>query len=116
MALVTLLDIAKANGSDGVAGLIEEASRVHPEIMKIAARTIKGIMYKTLVRTALGRTTGSFRSANAGTAAIKGTYENRLVEVFMLEARWEADKLVADAYEDGAPAYIALEAEGVMEG
>ncbi len=112
----TLLDIAKANGSDGIAGLIEESTKVHPEIARIAARTIKGINYKTLVRTGLGRTTGSFRSANQGTAAIKGTYENRLVETYFLEARWEADKLVADSYEDGAASYIAMEAEGVMEG
>lgn len=116
MSMTTLLDIAKANGSDGVAGLIEETSKSHPEITRIAARTIRGINYKTLVRTALGATTGSFRNANAGTTAIKGVYENRLVETYFLEARWEADKLVADSYEDGAAAYIAMEAEGVMEG
>lgn len=113
---VNLLDIVKANGADSVVGLIEEAVRVTPEIDVINARTIRGITFPTLVRTGLGRTTGSFRAANAGTAPIQGTYENRIVSTYMLEARWECDQLVADGYEDGAAAYIAMEAEGVMQG
>jgi hypothetical protein len=110
----TLLDIAKANGSDAVVGLIDEAAKAHPEISLGAARTIKGLNYKTLVRTAVP--TGGFRSANEGVAATKGTYENRLVECYIFNPRWECDKAIADAYEDGAPAYIALEGSAVTEG
>lgn len=116
MPLPTLIDIAKANGSDAVAGLIDDAIKVHPELSSVFARTIRGISYKTLARTALGRTTGSFRTANAGSTPIKGTYENRTVETFILDARFKSDKAVADRYEDGAPAYIAIEAGGIMEG
>lgn len=116
MSLPTLLDIVKANNSDGVAGLIDETSKAHPEIMMGAARTIKGISYKTLIRVSLGKTDGSFRDANAGSTPIKNIYENRRVETFIMEPRFECDKAVADSYEDGAPAYIALEAEGIMEG
>lgn len=116
MGMPTLLDIVKANGADALAGLIEDAVKAHPEINVVPARTIKGINYKTLVRTGYGKVTGSFRSANAGSVAIKGTYENRLVEVYILEARVEVDKAVAGSYEDGAAAYIAMEAAGVMEG
>lgn len=111
MARTTLLDIAKANGSDPVVGLIDEASRVHPEIQLITGRTIKGINYKTLVRTA--NPTVSFRSANDGVDAVKGTYEERMVETFILNPRWECDKAVADAYEDGASKYIAMEAMAI---
>lgn len=116
MASPNLLDIAKANNSDGQVGLIEQSIQAHPEITLGAARTIPGTMYKTLVRTAMGRTTGSFRSANAGSTAIKNVYENRIVETYILEARFEADKAVADAYIDGAQSYIALEAGGILEG
>lgn len=110
---VTLLDIAKMNGSDAVVGLIDECSKAHPEITKVPGRTIKGTHYKTLVRTALP--TVGFRSANEGAAATKGRLENRLVETFILNPRWEQDKAVADVYEDGAQACIAIEASGQME-
>jgi hypothetical protein len=113
MAMPTLLDIAKANGSDQVVGLIDETVKAHPEISMGYARTIKGLNYRTLVRTA--NPTVGFRSANTGTAATKGSYENRLVECYMMNPRWECDKLVADAYEDGAPAYIALDASSMLE-
>jgi hypothetical protein len=113
MSLLTLLDIAVANGRDDVAGLIEESIQAHPEIEMGAVRTIKGTQYKTLVRTALP--TVSFRNANEGTPAGKSTFENRLVETYILTPRFEADKAVADAYEDGPAAYIAMEASAQLE-
>lgn len=116
MPATTLLDIAKANGRDAVVGLIEEAVKTHPELQMGSARTIKGRMYKTLVRVALGQTTGGFRAANTGVNATKSTYENRTVETFILEARMEADKAVADSSEDGPRGYLAMEASGVIEG
>lgn len=114
-AIVTLLDIARVNGSDAVAGLIDEAQRPHPEVVYLPARTIKGQNYKTLVRVAVPRG-GSFRDANKGAKLVKSSYVNRLVETFIFNPRWEADKAVADRNEDGAEAFIALEAGGIMEG
>jgi hypothetical protein len=116
MARTTLHDIAVQRGVDAVVGLIDEAAKAHPEITAVSARTIKGTNYKTLVRTALGNTSGSFRDANEGVTAHKHTYVNRLVETFILNPRWECDKALADAHEDGAEAFIRLEAEGTMEG
>lgn len=113
MAMPTLLDIAKANGSDAVVGLVEEVIKAHPEISMGAARTIRGLNFKTLVRT--GLPTVGFRSANEGYAASVSTFENRLVEAYTFNPRWECDKAVADRYEDGASAYIAIEAAGIME-
>ena len=113
--LPTLLDIAKQNGNDAVVGLIDEAQRPHPEIVMVPARTLAGLNYKTLVRTGVP-TGGSFRNANEGTDAKKGTYENRLVSTYIFEPRWECDKAVADRHEDGAAAYIAQEAAAIMEG
>lgn len=114
MALPTLLDIAKRNGSDAEVGLIEEASRAHPEIQIIPVRTIKGVHYKTRVRTAVPSV--SFRAANEGTAVGKSTWENRLVECYMLTPPFMVDKEVADAAEDGPEAYLAEEAAGILEG
>jgi len=115
MSMPTLLDIAVANGSDSVVGLVEEAAQAHPEITLGFARTIRGLNYRTLVRTAVPHGSG-FRDANEGVVASKGTYENRLVETFIFNPRWECDKAVADVDEDGAEAYIALEAGGIMDG
>jgi hypothetical protein len=109
----TLMDIAIHNGSDPVVGLIEEVVKAHPELEIGAARTIKGLNYRTLVRTALP--TVGFRAANEGTPGSKGTYENRLVETYIMNPRWECDKAVADAHEDGAAAFIAMEGVGQME-
>lgn len=124
--MLTLLDIAKANGSDAVAGLLDEASRQVPEISGMvrdggkmvqvpnlgAARPIKGTQYKTLVRTALPNV--AFRKANNGTDPSKSTLENRLVECFILDCLWQCDKAVADAHEDGAAAVIADEALAIL--
>ena len=110
----TLLDIAVMNGSDAVAGLIDEASQAHPELTVGYARTIRGINYKTLVRTA--NPTVAFRNANEGTATTKGTYENRLFETFIMDPQWQVDQAVADRHEDGPEAMIALEASAMLEG
>ena len=109
---ITLLDIVKANGSDGITGLVDETIRATPEVMYGAARTIKGLNYKTFIRTGLG--TAAFRDGNSGSSIIKATYENKLVECFFLNPRIQADKMVADTYEDGAEAYLAMESSAVM--
>lgn len=114
MSRTTLLDIAKANAADAVVGLIEEVVPAVPELQRFGARTIKGIMYKTLVRTSLPSV--GFRNANEGTAAVKSTYENRTVECFIMNPRIECDKAVADAYEDGPEAWIAMEGAGITAG
>jgi hypothetical protein len=112
MANLNLLDIAKMNGTDALVGLIEESIQAHPELLG-PGRTIRGTSYKTMIRTALP-TTG-FRDANEGVAAVKSTYKNKLVETFIVNARIETDRAVADAYEDGPEAVMAIEASGVME-
>ncbi len=111
---MTLLDIAKKNGSDPLVGLIEEVLSVAPEIELGAARTIKGISYKTLVRTNVPR--GGFRGANEGTAAVKSEYANKTFEAMIFNPQWDCDKAVAEADEDGKEAVIAREADGIMRG
>ena len=113
MAQNTLLDIAVMNGSDMVVGLVEETIKAVPEILMGAARTIKGLNYKTLVRTVLP--TVAFRAANQGASTSKGTYENRLFETYMLNPYWICDKAVAISAEEGPAQFIAWEAQGIME-
>lgn len=110
----SLLDVIKLNNSDAVVGLIDEASRAVPQVRLGEARTIKGLNYKTLVRTAVPAV--GFRNANQGTPLVQSAFEQRLVECFLMNPPFEADKAVADVFEDGWEAYLALEASGVMEG
>lgn len=113
---MSLLDVIKINGADKGVGLIEEASKATPEFDLIPSRGIKGINYKTAVRTALPSTTAGFRAIGAGVAAARSTFENRLVEAFPLEATWYVDALEADSYEDGREAIMEIEARGTLQG
>lgn len=113
MAVLTLLDIAKLNGSDKIVGLIEENLNVAPEWKLLPARTIRGISYKTVTRTAFPGV--GFRYVNEGTDPTKSEFVNKLVEAFVLSAIVQADKAAAMAYEDGVAAWQAIESSGVMQ-
>lgn len=114
MAMPTLLDIATLNNTDKEVGLIEEAVPSVPELRYVPARTIKGLNFYTQVRTALP--TVAFREANNGSDPVMSTYAKRLVECFIMDPPWRCDKAVADAYEDGPEAFIAMEALGMTKG
>lgn len=120
----TVLDMAKRNGRDRAVPLLQETSKWIPEISGVnydgskipgvgQVRTIKGVNYHTLVRTK--NPTVAFRDANEGVNISAGEYENRLVETFIMNPRWECDKAVADMSEDGPDAYIADEAMAMYE-
>jgi hypothetical protein len=109
----TLLDLAKRSGNDLAVGLVDEAARFHPEIAYGLVKTIKGLLYKTLVRVSNG--TAGFRHANEGAVVSKSKTINKIVETFFLNPRWECDKAVADTSEDGRDAYIADEADAMFE-
>ncbi len=110
MPTLTLLDIAKRNGTDAVVGLIEETATATPEMTIIPARTIKGRRYKTKVVTQLPSV--GFRGANEGTATTKAVIENRLVETFIMAPVWKGDVAVLDEHEDGRDA--AMNEEGIL--
>lgn len=104
---LTLLDVAKMNAADNLVPLIDEVGGLFPEL-QFPARTISGTEYTTRVRTALPSV--AFRQANEGSETTKGTYVNRQVECFILDASWETDAMIADAAEDGPSAVMAQEA------
>lgn len=113
MAQANLLDIAKLNGSDAVVGLIEEVRTAAPDVMAFPARTIRGTSYKIAVRDSLPGV--GFRTANGGVTYTKSTFENRLIETYILSGNVRADVAVASAYEDGPESWKAIEAAGVMK-
>lgn len=116
------------NASEGIQLLFDEAARAVPEVTGktfIAgrgevtipnfgkARTINGILYKTLIRTSLP--TAQFRNANEGIAPGTSTYENRLVECFILNSRHQVDTAVAKASEDGEDALMVEEGKAQLQ-
>ena len=114
MANITLLDVAKNNGSDAVVGLIEESLSATPEMALFPVRTVEGTGFKTLIRT--GLPTVNFIAASQGIAGGKSTFENKHFDCSVLGGRIEVWKTVLDAPENGPAADIkATEAVGVME-
>ncbi len=112
--MLTLLDIAKKNGTDALVGLIEETVVATPEVGLGAARTVKGIDYRVLVRTNVPK--GGFRGANAGTMRVKSEYADKLFSLGIFTAQWGVDKMVAAMDEDGPAVAMAREAQGVVLG
>ena len=117
--ILTLLDIAKINGSDMLVGLVDEAARIVPEMTGVdgrgnrvpnmgSGRTINGISYEVLVNTGLPAI--GFRNANEGTDLTKSTQERRIVECFSLTPRWAVDRVVADRSQEGVAALMARQA------
>jgi hypothetical protein len=97
-AYLNLLDVAKANGSDKVVGLIEEVQSVAPEAQYFPFRTIMGTTFKALVRTALP--SGAFRNVNAGGETVKSTYVEKLAQCFFYDLQMEVDEAIAGADEE----------------
>jgi hypothetical protein len=114
MSKITLLDVAKMNGSDAVVGLVEESISAAPEVGIFPVRTVDGTGYKTLVRTGLPSV--DFIAASSGIAGSKSTFENKHFDCGILGGRIEVWKTILDAPENGPASDIkATEAAGVME-
>lgn len=107
---LTMLDIAKKNGSDPAVGLIEEALVLAPELGIIPANVRQGTTFKSLHRTA--NPSGGFRNVNEGVEPKKSTYENKLHEMKYLDHQMEMDVAVAQASEDGEASALSMEAQG----
>jgi hypothetical protein len=110
---LTMLDIAKLNGTDPAIDLIEENLKYAPEVGVFPFRTIKGTSYKTSIRTGLP-TTG-FRAANEGQTPGKSTFVQKLIEAFIFGGPLEVDKRVAEGDERGVAHVQAVEGMGVMK-
>jgi hypothetical protein len=114
MASLTLLDVAKKNGSNAAIGLIEENLNAAPEMSIIPARTVSGTSFKSLIRTGFPKV--PFRKAGAGSTPVVSTYTNRLHSMFYLDGQMEIDTAIASADEEGEDNALTMEASGVMQG
>lgn len=114
MPNITLLDVAKLNGSDAVVGLVEESISAAPEVGIFPVRTVDGTGFKTLVRS--GLPTVDFIAASQGIPGSKSTFDNKHFDCSVLGGRIEVWKTVLDSPENGPAADIkATEATGVMQ-
>lgn len=114
MSNLTLLDVAKLNGSDEIVGLVEESIAATPEMGLFPVRTIAGTGFKTLVRSGLPSV--DFIAAGQGIAGTKSTFENKRFDCQVLGGRVEIWKTILDSPENGPAADIkAVESAGVME-
>lgn len=107
-----MLDVARIGGSDKTVGIVEELQDVHPELGAIPYRTINGTFFKTTLRT--GRPTTGFRKVGAGLPKSKSTFEERLVECFLLAARIEFDRAADQGHPDGPGTIEAIETVGTV--
>lgn len=113
---LSLLDLAKANCSDVVTPLVENAVGVMPEMTTIAANQlgVGELSYQTLIRT--GYPSASFHDVGAGVAASKSSVALKLFECFPFAGRVEAAKHIADNWKrGGAAGYFSFEAAGIMK-
>jgi len=111
--MLTLLDVAKMNGTDEIVGLIEEVVTFAPELMSIGGRVISGTSFKTLIRT--GFPPVGFRAANQGSVSGNSTYDQATKECYILDGQIAVDEAVATAPESGgADLLLAREATGIM--
>lgn len=113
-AYLTMLDLAKINGSDQTVGLIEENLNAAPEAAILPARQITGTSFKSLVRTAYP--SGAFRAINTGSEPVKSTYINRRHETFYYDLQLEMDNAIASGDENGPEHSLAMEADGAARG
>jgi hypothetical protein len=70
---------------------------------------------RSVVYTGASNTTGSFRTAGAGTADISETSEERDFRCFVAEPRIEDDRAVADRYEQGPQAWLQAKSGRILD-
>jgi len=107
-----MLDLVKRHNGAKEVGLIEANLAIAPELKLFPARTISGTSYHTLLRTGLPSV--AFTGVNEGVDASKSTYENKLVECFVIRSLIEVDKALVNA-DNPLPSLLTDEASGVTE-
>ena len=113
MATKTVMELVKGRYADATVGIVDEVSKLVPEIKFFDSRLIKGTQFKTLARTSLP-TTG-FRKLNEGIAASRNGYDMKTFDLGILAGLVQMDK--AEALGDSMRTkeqVLADEANGVM--
>ena len=91
--MAKVIDLVKGAYSDAAVGIIDEVSKVVPEIAFFDARLVAGTQFKTLARTSLP-TTG-FRALGAGIDASSNGYALKTFDLGILAGLVQMDKAAA---------------------
>lgn len=113
MAQLTLLDIAKRNGSDREVGLIEDVGTFAPEVAVLPVRPINGVSFKSTLRTNVP-TGSSFRAVGSGASLVKSTYQQKLAECFFIDKPLQVDEALPDAEDRSVGDVMADEVQGAL--
>lgn len=114
---LTLLDLAKFDGSDDVVGLIDEVNTFAPEIMDLAGRPINGTTYKYTKKTA-NPAGPAFRNVNEGSDIVSASYKQEIGSCFFIDAQMQIDEaIVKNGLSEGGSfgGILAREAAAVMQ-
>lgn len=113
---MNMLDLSKANDSDVIKPIIEEAVGAFPESTSIATNQLGAgeLSYQTLTRD--GYPSVSFHDMGAGLIASKSKTRLERFECFPIGGRVQAPRHMADNWKrGGAAGYFAFEALGIMK-
>jgi hypothetical protein len=110
---LSLLDVAKTNGTRAESTLVESVATFAPELETFPIEVITDTEYETLDRHELPAT--GFTYANEGIAPGKSKFKPRKHQCFIFRGSVLCDQAVADAFNlrRGANKYQAIESEGV---
>lgn len=114
--LVTLLDLAKFEGSDAAVGLIDEVNTFAPEIRELRGRGIMGTNYKYTKKVA-NPAGPAFRNINEGSDIVSSAYEQTDGSCFFMDAQMQVDEaLVKQGLAEGLSfgGILARQASDVM--
>lgn len=114
MASLTLLDIAKRNGSDRAIGLIEDVGTFAPEVATIPVRPIQGISFLSTLRTGIP-TGNAFRAVGSGADLVKSTYEQKLAQCFFIDKPLQVDEALPAAEDRSVGDVLEDETNGVLQ-
>lgn len=113
MAQLTLLDLAKLRGNDGVVGLIEENRVVAPEVNLIPARTIPTFTYQTVTRKKLAPSS-RFVNVHEAYPTSKDQFENSMVQCYLIAHLVKVAKALQQVSGDAIENLQSLEASRVL--
>lgn len=114
MAQLTLLDIAKRNGSDPEIGLIEDVVTFAPEMGVLPVRPLSGVSFKSTLR--IDYPAAAFRAVGDGVAPGKSAYLQKLSECFFLDGQLQVDEALPDSEDRTVGDVLTDELTGQMRG
>lgn len=113
MPQMTLLDLAKLRGNDGVVGLIEENRLVAPEVNIIPTRVIPGFSFRTVTRKKLA-SAAKFVNVNEAYPTSKDEFEQNIVQCYLVAHLAKVAKAMIQVSGDVVENLQALDASRIV--